>query len=79
MSNEKNNVLVSDEEMANIFKDNDKTLMELVTRIKNIYANTLLLEKKEKINALRKELVNKDIKHQLEKINIINNILIELQ
>lgn len=79
MSNEKNNVLVSDEEMANIFKDNDKTLMELVTRIKNIYANTLLLEKKEKINALRKELVNKDIKHQLEKINIINNLLTELQ
>ena len=79
MSSEKNNVPVSDEEMASIFQENDKTLMELVNRVKNIFANTLIPEKKEKINELRKELVNKDIKHQLEKIKLFNDVLAELE
>ena len=79
MSNEKNNVPVSDEEMVVIFRENDKVLMELLTRIKNISANTLMVEKQVKIDALRRAIVNKDIQCQLEKIQMMQEVLKELE
>lgn len=79
MSNENNNELGSNEEMVTVFKENDKTLFELVNKIKNIYANTLMLEKREKIDALRKAIVTEDIACQLRKMEMINATLNELE
>ena len=79
MSNEKQNVPVSDEEMVAIFRENDKTLIELLNRIKTIAANTLMIEKQVKIDELRRAIVNKDITCQLEKIQMMQEVLKELE
>lgn len=78
MSNEKNNASGSND-MVEIFKENDRTLVELVNKIKNIYTNTLMPEKRVKIDALREAILTEDIAHQLKKIEIINATLNELE
>lgn len=79
MSNVNNNGSVSDNVLIETFKENDKTLVNLVTKVKNIYANTLMIEKQVKIDALRIAIVEEDIKCQLNKINMINEVLNELE
>lgn len=79
MSNENNKGSDSDSALIEVFQENDKVLVDLVTRIKNIYANTLVIEKQIKIDALRREIVNEDIRCQLVKINMLQGMIDELE
>ena len=79
MSNENKTGSVSNELLIESFKENDKVLVTVITKIKNIYANTLMAEKKAKIDALRIAILEEDIKCQLQKMNMINELLNELE
>jgi len=79
MSNENKTGSVFNELLIESFKENDKVLVAVISKIKNIYANTLIFEKKLKIDALRIAILEEDIKCQLQKMNMINELLNELE
>lgn len=79
MSSANNNESVSDAALIETFKENDQILVGLVNKLKNIYANTLMIDKQIKIDALRREIVNEDIKCQLNKIAMINQVLNDIE
>lgn len=79
LNKEQENMVSSDEEVVQMIQANNSTLLNLIERLKKIANNTLIEDKKNKVEALRASLLEKDLEHQLFKMKMMNDVLNELE
>lgn len=65
----------TDYNLVEIFKENDAALVGLIEKIRTISANTITPSIKEEIEKLRVTMLEADVKHQITKLEMMNDVL----